>query len=103
MLDAKYFREELDNTAKTLAKRGFELDVAKLSKLDCEAAEVKEPSTILLISRGATAVFAIGRTGKKNCASHEAHSCSSGRMRGQHTAAHILVAGTLCVEGQGHP
>ena len=41
MLDAKYFREELDNTAKALAKRGFDLDVAKLSKLEEQRKEVQ--------------------------------------------------------------
>ncbi|MFV1466510.1 serine--tRNA ligase [Idiomarina sp. HB] len=41
MLDAKYFREELDNTAEALAKRGFDLDVAKLSKLEEQRKEVQ--------------------------------------------------------------
>ena len=41
MLDAKYFREELANTAKALAKRGFDLDVAKLSKLEEQRKEVQ--------------------------------------------------------------
>lgn len=41
MLDAKYFREELDNTAKALAKRGFELDITKLSKLEEQRKEVQ--------------------------------------------------------------
>ncbi|RUO72938.1 serine--tRNA ligase [Idiomarina ramblicola] len=41
MLDAKYFREELDQTAKKLATRGFDLDVAKLQKLEEQRKEMQ--------------------------------------------------------------
>lgn len=41
MLDAKYFREELEQTAKKLATRGYDLDVAKLEKLEEQRKKVQ--------------------------------------------------------------
>lgn len=41
MLDAKYFREELEQTAERLKTRGFELDVDSLQKLEQQRKEIQ--------------------------------------------------------------
>ncbi|RUO81252.1 serine--tRNA ligase [Idiomarina tyrosinivorans] len=41
MLDAKYFREELPQTAERLATRGFQLDVATIEKLEQQRKSVQ--------------------------------------------------------------
>lgn len=60
MLDAKYFREELDDTANKLAKRGFDLDVAKLSKLEEQRKELQVRTEKLQAERN-TRSKAIGK------------------------------------------
>ncbi|MCK5091124.1 MAG: serine--tRNA ligase, partial [Gammaproteobacteria bacterium] len=41
MLDAKLIRNELEETAKKLKRRGFELDCAKISELESQRKEIQ--------------------------------------------------------------